>query len=85
MTVTERARATASDWHGGSSSPLYSLASTGKVWSEYHRQGCLAEIRECGRLGQDVWELRQLAHLRRCVRRAPAQHPKGDRTATDSA
>lgn len=34
----------ASDWHGGQSSPLYSYSSTGKVWSETHRNELVGEI-----------------------------------------
>ena len=37
---------TASEWHSGQWSALYSYASTGKVWNEDHRQALLVEIDE---------------------------------------
>lgn len=49
MTLNERLeamRGVAYDWHGGQSSPLYSFASTGKVWDAAHRASILAEIDE---------------------------------------
>ncbi len=37
---------TAFNWHGGMSSPLYSFASTRRIWSEQHRDDILDEIDE---------------------------------------
>jgi hypothetical protein len=41
-TDNPRARAIASEWHGGQASALYSLASTGAIVA-----GCLLEIEQC--------------------------------------
>jgi hypothetical protein len=40
-------RRIAYDWHGGQSSPLYSFASTGKVWDEVHRERLKTELAGC--------------------------------------
>jgi hypothetical protein len=38
---------TASEWHSGQWSALYSYASTGKIWGEEHKADLLAEIETC--------------------------------------
>lgn len=38
---------TAAEWHGGQWSSLYSIASTGKVWSEEHRVTAIGEVNCC--------------------------------------
>jgi hypothetical protein len=35
---------TASEWHGGQGSALYSYSSTGKIWGEEHQTNLLVEI-----------------------------------------
>lgn len=38
---------TASQWHGGQWSALYSFASTGYVWDEDHRSLLTCEVEKC--------------------------------------
>ena len=72
MTLAQRLesmRQIAYEWHGGQDSPLYSFASTGKVWGEEHRRALLLEIQECenvchegdgdGENGDDLARLRR--------------------------
>ena len=62
-------------WHGGGGSPLYSFASTRKLWSEDHRIDVIAEIRECiiisereGQIDPDENDMSNLEELLKVVR-----------------
>lgn len=50
-------------WHGGMSSAFYSFASTLKLWSEQHRQNCLAELKEVRFHAESVQDLADLANV----------------------
>lgn len=80
-----RARDIAYSWHGGQDSPLYSFASTGKVWGRDHRERLLREIkndldaaarREHGHTAQDERDLRALLAF---ARSAPLEEVRGAR------
>jgi hypothetical protein len=63
----EAARETAYDWHGGQNSPLYSFASTGKVWSEDHKRNILAEIDENDGAAETDEDAAKLIALRKYI------------------
>ena len=46
MITLKRAQEIAALWHSGQSSPLYSFASTGKLWGESHKADVLKELRD---------------------------------------
>jgi hypothetical protein len=63
---------TASEWHSGQWSALYSYASTGKIWGEDHKADLIAEIEGCQESAStrdDLTELdiSALEHLRYTV------------------
>lgn len=62
---------TASEWHGGQFSPLYSYSSTGRIHSSIHQEELLAEIEACQdsaeRQGLDDVDVVALEHLRYTV------------------
>jgi len=67
-----RYQLTASDWHGGQCSALYSFASTGRVWSAEHRRKLKAEIADC-LTEAELAERRKLTELMGFVSRARVQ------------
>lgn len=70
MTLTERLEAmrdVAYDWHGGQDSPLYSFASTGKVWNADHRARILAEIDENDGAAETDTDAANLIALRKYI------------------
>jgi hypothetical protein len=63
---------TASEWHGGQWSALYSYSSTGAIHGEEHKQDLLAEIESCQTIAEtqsDITDLDRdaLEHLRYTV------------------
>jgi len=73
---TVRAQRIAADWHGGQWTALYSLCSTGTVWSGEHRARLIAEIDHCQtELPDEDSEMENLIWLAAWVKHARLEVP----------
>jgi hypothetical protein len=63
----ESMREIAYDWHGGQDSPLYSFASTGKVWDKEHQAKLLAEIDDNNGAAETEQDAARLLKLRKYI------------------